>query len=116
MNSRAVGTSGENRAVQYLLRRGYALLARNWAYRTGEIDLICRAPSGQLVFVEVKHHRSPELYGGSENRVSPKKLSRIAATARLYIRDRGLEHFSCRIDVIAINGESLSHFENCLPP
>jgi putative endonuclease len=52
--TKAVGDSGEERALEYLSARGLMLVARN--FKTpgrggGEVDLIMRAPDGTLVFV-----------------------------------------------------------------
>src|SRR5690349_12372273 len=50
---RNIGNIGERRAEEYLRRRGFEILAKNWVCNFGEIDLICR-DGDRLVFVEVK--------------------------------------------------------------
>ena len=52
-NSHIVGMEGENRAVDFLMQKGYEILFRNWRTRTGEVDIIAKKDS-VLVFVEVK--------------------------------------------------------------
>jgi hypothetical protein len=47
------GAFGEMKAAEYLRGKGYALVARNFRSRTGEIDIIAEK-DGVLAFVEVK--------------------------------------------------------------
>lgn len=51
---RTEGYVGEDVACRVLARSGYAVLAKNFCVRGGEIDVVARAPDGLLVFVEVK--------------------------------------------------------------
>jgi len=48
-----VGRLGEKIAAEFLAKKGYRILARNFRTRFGEIDLVA-AKDGVLVFVEVK--------------------------------------------------------------
>jgi putative endonuclease len=48
---RALGVSGEDLAAAWYQSRGYAVLARNWRTRDGEIDLIL-GRRHDLVFCE----------------------------------------------------------------
>lgn len=48
-----IGKKGETIAAEWLEQNGYAILARNWRNRTGEIDIIAQE-DGCIVFVEVK--------------------------------------------------------------
>ena len=56
-----LGKSGEDRAVAELQRRGYAILARRYRTRYGEIDLVAD-DDGTIVFVEVKARHTQD-YG-----------------------------------------------------
>jgi len=59
MNNRRTGRRGEEVALDYLLRKGFSLLERNYTALDGEIDLILK--EGEcLVFVEVKMRRGEE--------------------------------------------------------
>src|SRR5205807_1104085 len=52
------GDRGEERAAQFLERRGLSIVSRNYRTRHGEIDLIAR--EGEvLVFVEVRLRAEP---------------------------------------------------------
>ena len=53
MDRKSLGSWGEDKAANYLRRRGYKILERNFSCRFGEIDIIA-SRGGYLVFVEVK--------------------------------------------------------------
>src|SRR6185295_16624585 len=55
----ALGKTGEDLACRELTRRGYAILARRYRRRRGEIDIIAR-DGPTIVFVEVKARESHE--------------------------------------------------------
>ncbi len=49
-----IGDFGENIAVEYLLKKGYHIVAKNYRFKNfGEIDLVTKK-DGVLVFFEVK--------------------------------------------------------------
>ena len=50
------GAEGEDLACRHLEAQGFAILARNYRCRSGEIDVVARDGS-VTVFVEVKHRR-----------------------------------------------------------
>jgi putative endonuclease len=104
--TKAVGDSGEERALEYLSARGLMLVARN--FKTpgrggGEVDLIMRAPDGTLVFVEVRHRKSAS-HGGAAASISATKRRRIIYAAQHYI-SRLARTPPCRFDVIALQGD-----------
>ena len=53
-DKKKLGDWGEQQAVLFLERRGYAILARNYRTRGGELDIIARDSHGVLCFIEVK--------------------------------------------------------------
>ena len=55
------GQLGENLAIQYLMHKEYTILARNWRYGKGELDIIAKKDQ-YLVIVEVKT-RTNKNYG-----------------------------------------------------
>src|SRR6266850_5381497 len=93
----ALGISGENLACEELRRRGYAILARRYRTRFGEIDIIAR--DGQtIVFVEVKARLTDD-FGGAAAAITGWKQRRIARMAVDYIARRSLHDCPCRFDV-----------------
>ena len=99
MNRR--GEPAENLAAEFLERRGFTILERNYRCRFGEIDII--ASSGaQLVFVEVRARRS-EAFGGAAGSITAAKRRRLVATARHYLAARRVDR-ACRFDVVLVRG------------
>ncbi len=96
-----LGREGEDRAAQYLSRRGYKILERNYRTATGEIDLIA-LHEGAVVFVEVKT-RTSSAFGAPELAVTPRKQMRMIRTALGYIKRKRIHQVPCRFDVVAIN-------------
>lgn len=94
------GEIGEDLAVQELLRQGYAILARRYRRRSGEIDIVA-AEGTTVVFVEVKA-RDGGQFGAASEAVTALKRSRLTATARDYLVRHRLHDRPCRFDVVAI--------------
>ena len=63
MDSHAVGKLGEVHTEQYLVERGYEILARNAVFPGAEIDLIFSSSAGKQAF-KIKWGLSPSLSKG----------------------------------------------------
>jgi putative endonuclease len=100
----SLGKSGEDCACRELERRGYAILARRYRTRFGEIDIIAR-DGPTIVFVEVKA-RTSERYGEPAEAVTLHKQSKVTAMAEDYLARRHLHDASCRFDVVAVEFEA----------
>ena len=100
---------GEDIAVKYLKKKGYEIIERNFHTRYGEIDIIARN-DGVLIFVEVKR-RSSESFGTASAAVTSTKQKKIIKSAEYYCMMEKIQPL-CRFDVIAIDGEELTHIEN----
>lgn len=95
-----LGKSGEDLAVAELTRRGYAVLARRYRTRHGEIDIVAR--DGEIVvFVEVKARTTGE-FGMAAEAVTAWKQRRLTAMAVDYLARNRLTDRPCRFDVVAI--------------
>lgn len=94
------GNRSERQAADFLLRKGYKIVARQYKNRFGEIDLVAR-DGQEIVFVEVKARRS-DAFGYPEESVTRKKLEKIAWVGELFLQDRRWSNVSYRIDVVAI--------------
>ena len=107
------GKEGEKVALDYLIKKGYHLLAQNYRYKRGEIDLVLRKEN-TLVFVEVKL-RTGIGFGFPENTVDEKKETLIVATAEAFLEKEQLD-LSIRFDIVSIikkgNNYSIEHFED----
>ncbi|MGI4848449.1 MAG: YraN family protein [Janthinobacterium lividum] len=105
------GQAGEDAALDYLQRRGLALVARNFRCKGGEIDLVMR--DGQmLVFVEVRR-RAHTRFGGAAASVTRTKQARLVIAAQVYLQ-RFRVPPACRFDVVAIEGERLEWLSNVI--
>lgn len=96
------GKHGEDLACGELRRRGYAILARRYRTRFGEIDIVSER-AGVLVFVEVKARRTRR-FGAASESIPFWKRRRLAAMALDYQAWTGRLTSRCRFDVVAIDG------------
>ncbi len=53
-DNKKTGNIGEEIAARYLERKGFQIINRNYLKKWGEIDIVTRATSGKVHFVEVK--------------------------------------------------------------
>jgi putative endonuclease len=97
---RSLGQDGEAAAERWLCRAGYAIVARGFRARCGEIDLIARA-GALVVFVEVKT-RTGDGYGRPSEAVTARKRGRIARVAAIFLARAGWEESACRFDVVEV--------------
>ena len=95
-----LGRTGEELACKELAQRGYAILARGYRTRYGEIDIVAQ-DRRVLVFVEVKT-RSSSAYGSPLAAVTPRKQQRVIRMALDYLARRRLSGVPCRFDVVGI--------------
>lgn len=77
--TKQIGDFGEEKATEYLRKRHWRILSRNYSVRGGEIDII-GYKCGALVFFEVKT-RSNESYGKAYEAVDEDKLEKIKKAA-----------------------------------
>lgn len=112
--NKETGNKGEDLATDYLLKKGYRIIERNFRTRFGEIDIICYDKK-TLVFVEVKTKIGHD-FGEPEEMVNKRKLSQVKRMGEVYLQDRMIDA-SCRVDVVAIvmenNGsvERIEHYQ-----
>jgi putative endonuclease len=85
-----------------LERRGYAIIARRFRTRFGEIDIVSD-DHGTIVFVEVRARKST-YRGSAAESVTVSKQRRIAAMALDYLARTDKLEARCRFDVVAIDG------------
>ena len=100
--NQTAGKYGEDLAAEALQRKGYAILARRYRTRYGEIDIVAQ-DEDTLVFVEVKARRTDQ-FGTAAESVSVSKQRRIAAMALDYLGRINRPDALCRFDVVAIDG------------
>jgi putative endonuclease len=91
---------GEDLACGMLRRQGYAILARRYRTRLGEIDIVAR-DGGTVVFVEVKT-RQGGAFGDGAEAVGPVKQRRISTMALHYLARHRLVDVPVRFDVVSV--------------
>ena len=113
-----VGAIGEKLAADFLKRRGYKIIQRNFRCREGEIDII--AQKGEcLVFVEVRTKKNTA-FGTPEESVTLSKREKLISLANAYLQAYDKPPQSWRIDVIAVEltpdnrVSRLEHIENAI--
>jgi putative endonuclease len=96
------GRKAETYACAYLLRKGCKLLARNYRYAGGELDIVAKDKSGKWLFVEVKSVWESS-FGAPDTRVNAEKQRKIWQTALHFLHQNGNLEQSSRFDVAAID-------------
>ena len=97
----SLGKMGEDLACAELQRRGYAVIARGYRSKYGEIDIVAR-DGETTVFVEVKTRAGDE-FGGAAAAVTPWKQRRVAQMAVDYLSRHSLHDTPCRFDVVTVD-------------
>jgi putative endonuclease len=108
MHKAGLGKEGEDRAVETLKAAGMEIIARNFRWRRGEIDII--ALDGEtLVFVEVKAWSAYGI-GDLSYGLNPKKQQRIIETAKYFLSiNRQYYGRAIRFDAVFIGKEAVTH-------
>lgn len=100
---RFFGDAGEAAVVEYLQNEGYAICARNFQIRGGEIDIIARKAE-VIAFVEVKTRRV-EQFALSEV-VTFSKQRKIIQAARSYLFQHRISDMVIRFDIAILTGDA----------
>ena len=107
---RKLGDTGENIACDFLKKRGFEIVERNYLRKWGEIDIIAKK-TGIFRFVEVKSV-SANVSGVTvsgvtkdnyrpEDNMHPWKLKRLARAIQTYLLDRKLDS-DWQLDLITV--------------
>jgi putative endonuclease len=94
-----LGNKGEQIAIDYLIKKGYTILDKNWRYLKAEVDIIAQIEN-TLAVVEVKT-RSSDYFGSPQDFVNPKKIQLLVTAINEYVISKDLD-LEVRFDIIAI--------------
>ena len=108
------GLAGEQQAIQYLLSRGWHIVAHRFRVGHTDIDLIVR--QGNLVaFVEVKARRG-DAFGSPLEAVTGAKRRDLVKAARVWVDRYGRPSDVYRFDCIALTDGKLEHLADAFRP
>ena len=99
MNSKELGKIGEKHVEDWLSSQGSIILARNYRWRGGEIDIIAQHDN-VVSFIEVKmrqHH-----YFALSEIITPTKQRNIIITAKKYMSECSSDTTIYRFDVALV--------------
>lgn len=114
-----LGKLGENLAADFLKKRRYKIIERNYRQKYGELDIVALSPEKILVLVEVKTITGPEPAISPEDQITKTKLNKLRRIAEIYANGPGeslVTKRGWRIDLIAItkqgNRAVIKHYQN----
>ena len=97
--NQTTGKRGEELAVNYLSKKDYTIVERNWRFRNAEVDIIA-ARQNRLHFFEIKT-RTSDRFGKPEESMSYKKMKMLKTAAEEY-QYKHPEWKYVQFDVLAI--------------
>lgn len=96
-----LGVWGEQCAEDYLRRKGYVILERDWHSGHRDIDII--AMDGMvIVFVEVKTRRN-RVFADPEMAIDNRKIRNLMLAANHYVKFKRID-YELRFDVVTVVG------------
>lgn len=106
------GLLAEDQASNYLLNKGYIIIAKRYKTKFGEIDLIAKKHN-TIVFVEVKYRKRffDTYYSITDNQ---KNRLYNAANYFLTLLEHEVEKFEYRFDAILMDKDQIVHLDNIL--
>lgn len=112
-----LGKQGEAIAAEFLLKKGYTILHKNWRFKRDELDIVA-SHKEYIVFVEVKT-RVNSYVGNPEEAVTKGKQQRLIRVAHAYIENYQV-NLEARFDVVGIiknqHTEEIIHIEHAFQP
>lgn len=109
-NTSETGKQGEKKALDFLKKKKYTIVATNYRTKLGEIDIIA-TDNDQLVFVEVKT-RSSDQFGTPAESITKSKIEKILKAALIYMKESKKQDQAYRIDAVEVYDGKVSHLKN----
>lgn len=108
-----LGVKGEQIAADFLMKKGYTILAKNYRYRKAELDIIAQKES-TLAIVEVKTRTEAFLEDVTQT-IGKRKIELLTSAADFYVRENDLD-VEVRFDIILVlihkKETSVEHWED----
>jgi putative endonuclease len=112
-DKRKLGDIGENIACEFLVKRQFEVLERNYLRKWGEIDIVARK-GDMMRFVEVKsvrewvtHATSDRGYRPEEN-MHPWKLKRLSRAIQTYLLEKDIDS-DWQLDLVTVKINMKTH-------
>ncbi|WP_313502401.1 YraN family protein [Kaistella carnis] len=93
------GNLAEQLAADFLEKKGYKILVKNFRYQKAEIDIIASFEN-LIIIVEVKA-RGSDVFMEPQEAVTKKKIKSLVMAADFFMKDRNLDQ-EVRFDIIAV--------------
>ena len=100
MNNKEVGNLGEEIATEYIKKKKYVIIQRNFRCRYGEVDIVAK-DNNEYVFIEVKT-RTSKKFGQPAEAVNQLKKKHIYNVTRYFLHRYKIENSLVRFDVIEV--------------
>jgi putative endonuclease len=120
MRTKTLGDRGERIAENYLKKKGYKILDKNFRYsKLGELDLVARK-GAEIIFFEVKARMKKDMSEFMpEDNITYQKQKKLVRLAQIYLSKRKLMDSPWQIDILAIeiyrdNTFDIRHLENAV--
>ncbi len=94
-----LGKTGEQIAVDFLIKKGFEIRDRNWRFKKAEIDIIAQK-ADLLIMVEVKT-RSTDYFGDPQEFLKIKQKNLLITAIDEYVTSKDLD-VNVRFDFIGI--------------
>ena len=105
MDKKTRGNLGERLAREYLEKKGYTILAKNYKIYGGEIDIIAQKDN-MYIFVEVRFRKN-EVFAHPLETIGKTKLHSLRRGMFAYMNEKNIDEENCRLDAIGIMEKSL---------
>ena len=108
------GNEAEDLAADFLAKKGYKIIIRNFRHLKAEVDIIAETDD-EIVIVEVKA-RSTDVFLEPHEAVTKKKIRMLVSAADEFVQQRDLKK-PVRFDIISVLPDRsgnlvISHLEN----
>lgn len=113
-----LGRWGEDKAAQFLERKGYRIMERDWRVGHRDLDIVA-LDDDTLVFVEVKT-RCNDYFMEPEQAVDRKKIRSLTIAANAFVKMHRA-NLPIRFDIITVVGTNdndchINHIESAFLP
>ncbi|MGN0220581.1 MAG: YraN family protein [Prevotella sp.] len=113
-----LGKWGEQVAAEFLMKKGYQIMFRDWKIGRRDLDIIARKDD-VVVIVEVRTRRNNH-FGDTEMTINRQKVRNLCIASNAFVKQLRIDN-EVRFDIVAITGTpdtgyTINHMEDALRP